>query len=659
MTFYLEKAIFVNRAPFNHLELDFKKKGINVLSAVNGMGKTTILSHVVDALYEMAKTVFSQEFEDLSDKYYRVSSPIFNIKMNEPSYVYFRFKNDEDSSFRDYLDIRNFCTEEAYNEAINLDGKIEYSLIQDYLKESSNVKIWSRIEGENEKVKKLFSENVITYFPSYRYECPSYLNNPYQITLDFKKASMFAGRMTNPIEVVSDISDLSNWIMDVVLDLRSGERYEIHHLLNNNTVHQVTSGPESSLWQNLNRVLSLTLSSKKHKGIIRFGVGPRNYGAIRLSIVEESMDESNKRIERICPSIFNLSSGELSLLALFGEVLRQADNLKNNIELADIQGVVLIDEVDKHLHIKLQREVLPKLFSLFPNIQFIVSSHSPFLSMGLADIDNTKERTHIIDLDHDGMVCEPANNEQYRVVYNMMVNDNKDFYDNYKKLQSKLDELTKPIVITEGQTDIIHILKAKEKLGIEFDFDTISTDKQPSGDGDLLKLLDQLCRVKHTNKIIAILDCDSSDIVKKIDGGNDGYKSYGNNVYAFCISAPQSRIDNGQKQISIEYLYSDDEIHKTLPNGCQLFFGNEFSEKTGVHIKRGNLVLKKDGDRGKPKIVECTGGQEVCDIYSEKNILAKKTDFAKAIKNEEICISQESWNNFNHIFEKIATIIKS
>ena len=203
--------------------------------------------------------------------------------------------------------------------------------------------------------------------------------------------------------------------------------------------------------------------------------------------------------------------------------------------MVDIQGIVLIDEVDKHLHIKLQREVLPNLFSLFPNIQFIVSSHSPFLSMGLADKDNTKERTHIIDLDHDGMVCEPANNEQYRVVYNMMVNDNKNFYDNYKKLQSKLDELTKPIVITEGQTDIIHILKAKEKLGIKFDFDTISTDKQPSGDGDLLKLLDQLCRVKHTNKIIAILDCDSSDIVKKIDGGNVGYKSYGNNVYAFCL----------------------------------------------------------------------------------------------------------------------------
>ena len=55
MAFYIEKAIFVNRAPFNHLELDFKERGINVLAAINGRGKTTILSHITDAFYELAK----------------------------------------------------------------------------------------------------------------------------------------------------------------------------------------------------------------------------------------------------------------------------------------------------------------------------------------------------------------------------------------------------------------------------------------------------------------------------------------------------------------------------------------------------------------------------------------------------------------------------
>ena len=60
MAFYLEKAIFINRAPFEHLELDFNEKGINVLTAINGKGKTTILSHIVDAFYELL-SVFKEQ----------------------------------------------------------------------------------------------------------------------------------------------------------------------------------------------------------------------------------------------------------------------------------------------------------------------------------------------------------------------------------------------------------------------------------------------------------------------------------------------------------------------------------------------------------------------------------------------------------------------
>lgn len=43
MAFYIEKMIFHNRAPFKHLELNFKDKDIILLNAVNGGGKTTVL----------------------------------------------------------------------------------------------------------------------------------------------------------------------------------------------------------------------------------------------------------------------------------------------------------------------------------------------------------------------------------------------------------------------------------------------------------------------------------------------------------------------------------------------------------------------------------------------------------------------------------------
>ena len=77
MSFHLVKAIFINRAPFEHLALDFKEKGINVLSAINGKGKTTVLSHIVDAFYEMSKPYYTYSFEGKENKYYRFSASEF------------------------------------------------------------------------------------------------------------------------------------------------------------------------------------------------------------------------------------------------------------------------------------------------------------------------------------------------------------------------------------------------------------------------------------------------------------------------------------------------------------------------------------------------------------------------------------------------------
>jgi energy-coupling factor transporter ATP-binding protein EcfA2 len=41
--------------------------------------------------------------------------------------------------------------------------------------------------------------------------------------------------------------------------------------------------------------------------------------------------------------------------------------------------VVLIDEIENHLHANMQREILPKFIEAFPNVQFIVSTHSPLI----------------------------------------------------------------------------------------------------------------------------------------------------------------------------------------------------------------------------------------------------------------------------------------
>ena len=73
-----------------------------------------------------------------------------------------------------------------------------------------------------------------------------------------------------------------------------------------------------------------------------------------------------------------LSDGEKCLMALVGDLARRmaiANPLRANP--LEGEGVILIDEIDLHLHPKWQRMIIPKLLDVFPNAQFIISTHSP------------------------------------------------------------------------------------------------------------------------------------------------------------------------------------------------------------------------------------------------------------------------------------------
>lgn len=74
-----------------------------------------------------------------------------------------------------------------------------------------------------------------------------------------------------------------------------------------------------------------------------------------------------------------LSDGFSALVSILMDLFMRVDIIRK--EVGDFSynpcGIVLIDEPETHLHLKLQYEVMPLLTSLFPNIQFIVATHSP------------------------------------------------------------------------------------------------------------------------------------------------------------------------------------------------------------------------------------------------------------------------------------------
>lgn len=86
--------------------------------------------------------------------------------------------------------------------------------------------------------------------------------------------------------------------------------------------------------------------------------------------------EIEKNGERV--TVNQLSDGEKCLMAMIGDVARRlaiANPLRENPLHGE--GIILIDEIDLHLHPKWQRTVINKLPEVFPNCQLLLSTHSP------------------------------------------------------------------------------------------------------------------------------------------------------------------------------------------------------------------------------------------------------------------------------------------
>lgn len=111
-------------------------------------------------------------------------------------------------------------------------------------------------------------------------------------------------------------------------------------------------------------------------------------------------------------SFMQLSDGYSAAIMIVSDLLMRMDQnwlINNTTQNTSLKGIVLIDEIETHLHLSLQRKILPFLTSLFPNIQFIVSTHSPFV---VNSIDNAV----IYDLENHITVPNGLTNYSYEGV---------------------------------------------------------------------------------------------------------------------------------------------------------------------------------------------------------------------------------------------------
>ncbi len=141
------------------------------------------------------------------------------------------------------------------------------------------------------------------------------------------------------------------------------------------------------------------------------------------------------------PFDFNtMSSGYAAVFDIINDLIIRMEAQSGLRTEFDMEGIVLVDEIETHLHLELQKKILPILTGLFPRIQFVITTHSPFI---LSSLDNAV----IYDLENETLVKGGLKNLPYEGIVegyfkvDVLSKELREKFERYRKLVAK-DELS-------------------------------------------------------------------------------------------------------------------------------------------------------------------------------------------------------------------------
>lgn len=137
-----------------------------------------------------------------------------------------------------------------------------------------------------------------------------------------------------------------------------------------------------------------------------------------------------------------LSDGYSAVISIITELILRME--ANGNKAYDQQGIVLIDEIETHLHVALQKKIMPFLCDFFPNVQFIVTTHSPFV---LSSISNAV----ICDLETKEIITDLSGYSYTALVESYFDTDK--YSQEIKNKITRFEELSTKDILNEQEED--------------------------------------------------------------------------------------------------------------------------------------------------------------------------------------------------------------
>ena len=545
---YLTKILINNLGPIEraYIEPQFDPKGTPkpiLLVGANGGGKTVLLSTLAEALIEAAALKFEKvtPVEPGGRNWYKISGGT-SIRSGKKGSL---------------CSVELMATGGKKLHFIDKGGVIDASVIREHIPAElcgsipTNSKPHKAFYDKDSDAVGEFKNGVYCFFTADRSDKPSWLNpklfiNPKRDEQTLRQSN----DIPNAIVVERMLTNLQQWLPTVLIEARADVIEKTDHTgrallaLNHDGDFDLTSR-SIKLWAHINRIFQLVVGDQQAKigWLGRHAQQPIGYISPSMGTEPVTLD---------C-----LSKGQSSLLGIFLTILMHADAIRKTDDIHSITGVCLIDEADAHLHSNLQAHTLPRLMALFPGIQFVISSHSPLLPIGIERAYG-QNGFQLVTMP-GGVNTTLKDYDEQRDLFEI-ITATETFI---AKASAYKSDIT--FVLTEGKTDAAYLREAIKYLGRESDFQKVIieevgyqapqvTNSGKDGLNNFYKVMSAKPNWTAARFILLYdADCNKPSV--------EGFV----NVISVPVS-PEGTICNGIENLIPPSVFSDQELIELLPS---------------------------------------------------------------------------------------------